>query len=274
MDVCAASAPPTVATESPAPGEPLPSLSPTNPPTNMLPVCRGAGTPPPPRRLDLLLHAELASAGLDRFHHPLLGHRRSLRRGRARIETERRDGASGTDGSWTPQGLDEAEPPAVRSIGEWGDDRATQRQRDPPRARASRGDAPPTPSAGREGEGGHAGSKSVAAALAVSDLGRARTFYEGTLGLQPMQEDPGSILYRSGTSVVLVYTSEYAGTNRPTAAAWAVGDDFGHAIVEGLRAKGVAFERYDDLPDVVREGDVHLMGDFKGVWLKDPTATS
>ena len=113
------------------------------------------------------------------------------------------------------------------------------------------------------------GGKNVAAALAVSDLDRARGFYEGTLGLEPLQEDPGSILYKSGTSMVLVYTSEYAGTNRATAATWAVGDDF-DAIVEGLRAKGVAFERYDDLPDVVREGDVHLMGDLKGVWLKDP----
>jgi catechol 2,3-dioxygenase-like lactoylglutathione lyase family enzyme len=113
------------------------------------------------------------------------------------------------------------------------------------------------------------GGKNVAAALAVSDLDRARTFYEGTLGLESMQEDPGSILYRSGTSMVLVYTSEYAGTNRATAATWAVGHDF-DGIVEGLRAKGVAFERYDDLPDVVREGDVHLIGDFKGVWLKDP----
>lgn len=113
------------------------------------------------------------------------------------------------------------------------------------------------------------GDKNVAAALAVSDMQRAREFYEGTLGLEPLQEDPGSVLYRSGTSVVLVYPSEYAGTNRATAAAWAVGDDF-DAVVEGLRGKGVTFERYDDLPDVTREGDVHLIGDSKGVWLKDP----
>jgi catechol 2,3-dioxygenase-like lactoylglutathione lyase family enzyme len=113
------------------------------------------------------------------------------------------------------------------------------------------------------------GGKNAAVALAVSDLRRARDFYEGTLGLEPMDETPGSMLYRSGTSTVLVYTSEYAGTNHATAATWAVGEDF-DAIVEGLRGKGVAFERYDDLPGVEREGDVHLMGDIKGVWLKDP----
>ena len=113
------------------------------------------------------------------------------------------------------------------------------------------------------------GGKDAAAALAVSDLQRARNFYENTLGLEPAQEQPGAILYRSGGSVVLVYPSEYAGTNKATAATWAVGDDF-DSIVAGLREKGVTFEHYDDLPDTTREGDVHLMGEIKGVWFKDP----
>ena len=113
------------------------------------------------------------------------------------------------------------------------------------------------------------GSKNAGATLAVSDLQRARDFYENTLGLEPLQEIPGSILYQSGSSVLLVYPSEYAGTNRATAVTWAVGDDF-EAIIRDLKTKGVAFEQYDDLPDVTREGDVHAMGEFKGVWLKDP----
>jgi len=113
------------------------------------------------------------------------------------------------------------------------------------------------------------GGKDAAAALAVSDLQRARNFYENTLGLEPAQEQPGAILYRSGGSVVLVYPSEYAGTNKATAATWAVGDDF-DAIVQALKDKGVTFERYDDLPETTRNGDVHQMGDLKGVWFKDP----
>jgi catechol 2,3-dioxygenase-like lactoylglutathione lyase family enzyme len=111
--------------------------------------------------------------------------------------------------------------------------------------------------------------KSAAATLAVSNLQRARDFYENTLGLEPLLEVPESILYTSGNSVVLVYPSEYAGTNQATAATWAVGDDF-EAIVQGLKTKGVAFERYDDLPGTTREGDVHTIGDLKGVWFKDP----
>ena len=113
------------------------------------------------------------------------------------------------------------------------------------------------------------GGKDAAAVLAVSDLQRARNFYENTLGLEAVQEAPGAILYRSGGSVVLVYPSEYAGTNKATAATWAVGDDF-DTIVQDLKDKGVTFEHYDDLPETTREGDVHQMGDFKSVWFKDP----
>ena len=102
------------------------------------------------------------------------------------------------------------------------------------------------------------GDRDAAATLAVSDLQRARDFYENTLGLETLREIPGAILYKSGSSVVLVYPSE-----------WAVGDEF-DAIVQELQAKGVAFEHYDDLPETTREGDVHVMGDFKAVWFKDP----
>jgi catechol-2,3-dioxygenase len=112
------------------------------------------------------------------------------------------------------------------------------------------------------------GGKDAAATLAVRDLEQARPFYENTLGLTPVQEQPGAVIYKSGNSVVLVYSSEYAGTNQATAASWAVGGDF-DAIVEDLKSKGVTFEHYD-LPDVAREGDVHRLGDARAVWFKDP----
>jgi catechol 2,3-dioxygenase-like lactoylglutathione lyase family enzyme len=113
------------------------------------------------------------------------------------------------------------------------------------------------------------GTKDAAATIAVHHLERAKAFYVDILGLTPVQEDPGGILCKSGNSVVLVYPSEYAGTNQATAASWAAGDDF-DAIVDELRSKGVSFEHYDDLPNTTREGDVHMFGDMKGVWFKDP----
>jgi catechol-2,3-dioxygenase len=112
------------------------------------------------------------------------------------------------------------------------------------------------------------GRKDAAATIAVSDLQRARDFYENTLGLEPLQEAPGAVVYKSGSSVVIVYPSEYAGTNKATAASWPAGGDF-DAIVQDLEAKGVTFEHYD-LPDTTREGDVHVMGDLRSVWFKDP----
>jgi catechol 2,3-dioxygenase-like lactoylglutathione lyase family enzyme len=114
------------------------------------------------------------------------------------------------------------------------------------------------------------GEKDVAATLAVSDLQRARDFYENTLGLSEVMGQGDFVLYRSGSSMVLVYQSEHAGTNKATAASWAAGSDF-DAVVDDLRAKGVSFERYDDLPDTTREGDVHTFGDdLRSIWFKDP----
>ena len=113
------------------------------------------------------------------------------------------------------------------------------------------------------------GGKNVAAMLAVRDVAVARDFYENTLGLELVSEARDAIVYRSGDSVAVVYPSEYAGTNKATAASWAVGEDFDQ-IVEGLRTKGAAFERYDDVPGVTRDGDVHVGGGIRAVWFKDP----
>ena len=118
------------------------------------------------------------------------------------------------------------------------------------------------------------GDKSVIPTLAVSDMERARDFYENTLGLKPAPglsegADAGAVVYQAGSSAMLVYLSAYAGTNQATAASWGVGDDF-DPIVEDLRNRGVTFERYDDLPDTTREGDIHITGEMKSVWFKDP----
>jgi catechol 2,3-dioxygenase-like lactoylglutathione lyase family enzyme len=113
------------------------------------------------------------------------------------------------------------------------------------------------------------GRHDVGATLAVSDFEAARTFYEATLGLTPLMEMDGAAIYASGNSRLLVYQSEYAGTNRATAATWATGGQF-DSVVNDLRAKGIAFEHYDDLPGTTREGDIHTMGEMRGVWLKDP----
>ena len=112
------------------------------------------------------------------------------------------------------------------------------------------------------------GDHDVGATLAVADMDAARSFYEGTLGLEPAMEVPDSVVYAAGKSRLMVYRSDFAGTNKATAATWAVGDQL-DSIVQDLRTKGVAFEHYD-LPGTTRDGDIHEMGGMRGVWFKDP----
>ena len=111
--------------------------------------------------------------------------------------------------------------------------------------------------------------KAATANLAVKDLKKARKFYEGTLGLEPVDtEGDELIVFRSGNSTVNVYRSKFAGTNQATAVTWAVGDELDD-VVRNLKAKGVTFEHYD-MPDTKLQGDVHIAGDMKVAWFKDP----
>ena len=111
--------------------------------------------------------------------------------------------------------------------------------------------------------------KDAVANLAVKDLRAARKFYEGTLGLRPVSgEGDELIVYESGRSTLNVYRSKEAGTNKATAVTWAVGDDVDR-VVRDLKAKGVKFEHYD-MPEMKRDGDIHIGGDMKVAWFKDP----
>lgn len=112
------------------------------------------------------------------------------------------------------------------------------------------------------------GSNNVCACLAVKDMAEAIKFYEETLGLEKGMESPGGTFFKSGDSGVFVYPSSFAGSNKATAAAWQV-DDVEGAITE-LKAKGVTFEHYDSIPGATLEGDLHVMGELKAAWFKDP----
>jgi catechol 2,3-dioxygenase-like lactoylglutathione lyase family enzyme len=105
--------------------------------------------------------------------------------------------------------------------------------------------------------------------LAVKDVARARRFYEDVLGFTPVATGMDDVLqYRAGELLFVVYPSQYAGTNRATALTWTVGDQL-ESAVEALKAKGVTFEHYE-LPDTVRKGDIHVSGEIRNAWFKDP----
>ena len=113
-------------------------------------------------------------------------------------------------------------------------------------------------------------NKDAVATVAVTDLDRARTFYGDTLGLKAGKEDSMEeevATFRSGGSTLLLYRSDYAGTNQATAVTWTV-DDVDNEV-QTLKGKGVSFEHYD-FPDGKREGDVHVFGSIRNAWFKDP----
>ena len=104
--------------------------------------------------------------------------------------------------------------------------------------------------------------------LPVKDLGKAAKFYDETLGLRRVNEMPGTVVtYRSGNTTLNVYQSEFAGTNKGTAAVWEV-DDLDSTVKE-LKRKGVAFEHYD-MPGLELKGDIYRAEGFAVVWFKDP----
>jgi len=107
------------------------------------------------------------------------------------------------------------------------------------------------------------------ATVAVKDLKVAGQFYRDTLGLEQVaSEGDEAIAFGSGDTTINVYRSNFAGTNKATAVTWTVGDDV-EGVVRTLKAKGVRFEHYD-MPNVKREGDIHVAGDLKVAWFKDP----
>lgn len=104
------------------------------------------------------------------------------------------------------------------------------------------------------------------AIVAVTDIARARQFYESVLGLQLLKADTMLLTFKTGATTIVVYKSDFAGTNQANAVVWGVGDEI-EAITADLKAKGVSFEHY---PGMELQGDIHVGGDFKMVWFKDP----
>jgi catechol 2,3-dioxygenase-like lactoylglutathione lyase family enzyme len=110
--------------------------------------------------------------------------------------------------------------------------------------------------------------KDAVATVAVKDLKAAKKFYGDILGLKPTPvPEPEVLNYKSGNSTVLVYKSQFAGSNKATSVTWIVDDV--ESTVKDLKAKGVAFEHYD-FPGMTRKGDVHIAGKSKAAWFKDP----
>ncbi len=110
----------------------------------------------------------------------------------------------------------------------------------------------------------------IAAVAAVADLDRAREFYEGSLGLSPVDSGASGdeVVYRcgEGTGLMVYCSPTNAGTGSATVACWEV-QDLG-AEMKTLRDRGVAFEKYEGFDQ--DESGVLDMGDERVAWFTDP----
>ncbi len=111
---------------------------------------------------------------------------------------------------------------------------------------------------------------SVQALLAVSDLDRARSFYEQQLGLVAGEDEEQGVRYPcgDGTGIFVYLSPENAGSSTATVAGWEVNDL--DQTMDELASRGVAFERYDQPGLKTDERGVFDSGRFRAAWIKDP----
>lgn len=106
----------------------------------------------------------------------------------------------------------------------------------------------------------------IRAYIPVSDVGRARTFYEKIIGLTPKEEYAGGVIYECGGAEVFMYPTGNAGTSKASQAYWQVDDV--EAEVAELKARGVVFEEYE-MPEVTMRNSIATGGGAKTAWFKD-----
>lgn len=118
-------------------------------------------------------------------------------------------------------------------------------------------------------ENGH-----VATRLPVQDMERARAFYRDKLGLEPVEERPGGLLYRCASGEFALFESTGASPGTFTQMGWSVADVV--ATVAELRSRGVVFEQVD-VPGLTTVDDIaEVAGNYpsrgsgeKAAWFRD-----
>ena len=109
----------------------------------------------------------------------------------------------------------------------------------------------------------------VEANIPAADLQRARAFYADALGLTPVQDLGGNLVYETaGGTRFNIYQTSHAGQAGHTIAQWHVADIESH--VRDLEGKGVSFEVYADMPGVEWDGAIATMKDLgRAAWFTD-----
>jgi catechol 2,3-dioxygenase-like lactoylglutathione lyase family enzyme len=110
--------------------------------------------------------------------------------------------------------------------------------------------------------------------LPAQDLDRARRWYSDKLGLDPVEERPGGLRYRCGTTYFVVFQSTGKASGESTQMGWEV-DDI-EAVVADLKSRGVEFEEVDSPGMQTVNGIADIDGNYpskghgeRGAWFRD-----
>src|ERR1051326_7790102 len=102
--------------------------------------------------------------------------------------------------------------------------------------------------------------------IPVSDLARAKKFYEEKLGLTPKEERMDGVLFVSGSTQFLIYPTSFTGAQH-TLGGFEVNDL--DKVMTELKSRAVKFEEYA-LPGLKTENGVAHCGETdRGAWFKD-----
>jgi predicted enzyme related to lactoylglutathione lyase len=111
------------------------------------------------------------------------------------------------------------------------------------------------------------GSSDLVAFAATADLGRARAFYEGVLGLPVTSHDEFACVFDAHGTMLRVTAVPQVLLAGYTVLGWRVADI--GAAVRGLAGRGVAFTR-DDGMDQDEDGVWTAPGGGRVAWFTDP----
>jgi catechol 2,3-dioxygenase-like lactoylglutathione lyase family enzyme len=110
-------------------------------------------------------------------------------------------------------------------------------------------------------------SAELVAFVAVTDLDRARAFYEGTLGLAVVEESPIACVFSTGGTSLRVTLVDEVAAAAYTVLGWSVVDI--DAGVRELEAAGVVFDRFEGM-EQDELGIWTAPGGARIAWFTDP----
>jgi predicted enzyme related to lactoylglutathione lyase len=109
-------------------------------------------------------------------------------------------------------------------------------------------------------------SNPINAFVRITDVKRARQFYEKTLGLKVVSDNPFMLVFKANNALIMAQKAEKFTPLRGTVLGWEVKDI--DKEISALVKNGVAFERYDGMDQ--DELGVWNSPDGKVAWFKDP----